>query len=212
MRRSRALHHLDDLVAAAGRLAAPGSIVSLPVRSLWVSGALADGAAELEVVQVAVALDMPADDLPLHLEPAGAQHWANAAGVATKPVTLLWRSTRAPLRTAGLERPLQVWDSATGRVDAALDALAEGAADVLREVEPPAEQLLAGLEADRDVSCARCGGPPPRTPSAGGRRAASTASPTRCGRCRAATSSCSTPSKEFAHSAKGTGRNARRAG
>ena len=153
MHRSRAAHHVDALVArCAARHEHPGPVPLLPVVALAVFGALADGADDLEVVDLAVVVDLPEDAVPWGCPPTGAQHWAQATGAARLPVRPVWRSSRGPRANHRVVRPLTVWTAAGGPRPDVLAALRDGSAGPLRDAAVAAPEAARTLAAERDLA------------------------------------------------------------
>lgn len=155
MKWTRAVHHLQALADSCGRAAAqPSAIFSLHVEQLWVFADALDAPAELDVVAVALGVDLPAADVAWQSTPQGAEHWANATGLAKAPVVAFWRSVHVPVWNHQIERPLLLWDVGSGVREAAMDALAAAdlaAVEALREPAPATAELLARLESEQQV-------------------------------------------------------------
>ncbi|RJK96413.1 DUF7711 family protein [Vallicoccus soli] len=155
MKPSRAAHHVRTLAEACAAMAGrPATIFPLRVQELWVWGGALEPGRDVERVGVALAVDLPAADVPWLGEPKGAQHWADATRMSRTPFTPRWRSVHAPVWNHRVERPLLVWDAPGGPREDALGALAEGAAQALRAPAPPPDALRDRLERERAVSLA----------------------------------------------------------
>mgnify|MGYP003525246650 FL=1 len=117
-------------------MAAPSPIFQLRVTELWVTGDILGPPRDLESVTVVLGVDLPVEDVAWWTEPAGSQHWANAARLATNPVLPWWRSTRAPVFNHRIQRPALVWDAADGVHEETVTAI-EAGRGVEVAIEPP---------------------------------------------------------------------------
>ncbi|MBC6449853.1 DUF7711 family protein [Actinokineospora xionganensis] len=153
MKRVRALHHLRTVAETCADMATrPQSIFPLRVRELWAAGEILEPVDELDAVTIALVVDLPVDDVAWLTEPSGAQHWANAAKLQTAPVTVRWRSARAPVWNHVLRRPALVWDVDNGIAEATLDAIGDGHTAAVRLDEPSADLMGRRLADDLAVS------------------------------------------------------------
>ena len=151
MQWTRAVHHLETLAETCAEMATrPASIFPLPVTHLWAVGPVLDGPGELEVVEVALGVDLAAVEVAWGCEPPPAQHWANATRLSRLPLRPWWRSTRVPVWNHHIERPLLLWSVTDGVRDEALAALVGGTAD--RDLPPTPDELRSRLLAEAAVS------------------------------------------------------------
>jgi hypothetical protein len=132
--------------------AVPSTIFSIRVTQLWAVGEILGPVRDLEMVTVALAVDLPVDEVAWWTEPPGARHWAHATRLSTSPVEVWWRSACAPVWNHRIHRPVLVWDDADGIRREALDALRDGAGEALRPAAPRAEESRARLLAELGVS------------------------------------------------------------
>jgi hypothetical protein len=150
MKRSRALHHLHALAEACAAMAErPSSIFPLQVIGLWAVDEVLEPVDSVEVLVVALQVDLPSDATPWFCAPPGATHWAHAVRLPKLPIVAHWRSVRAPVWNHELVRPLLVWSAQDGMHDPALAALVgpdRAALDALRGPVPTPEQLRERLE------------------------------------------------------------------
>jgi hypothetical protein len=150
MKRSRALHHLHALAEACATMAErPSSIFPLQVIGLWAAGEVLEPVDTVEVLVVALQVDLPPEATPWLCAPPGATHWANAVRLPKLPIVAHWRSVHASVWNHHLVRPLLVWSVQGGVRDPALAALAgpdRDALDALRGPAPTPEQLRERLE------------------------------------------------------------------
>jgi hypothetical protein len=153
VKRIRALHHLRTVAETCADMATrPESIFPLRVRELWAAGEILEPVDDLDAVTIALVVDLPVDDVAWLTEPSGAQHWAFAAKLQTAPVTVRWRSARAPVWNHVLRRPALIWDLDNGIAESTLDAIADGDTSEVRLEEPPADIATQRLADDLAVS------------------------------------------------------------
>jgi hypothetical protein len=150
MRWKRGVAHLMELAQQAAEL--PSSFSPFRVVELWAVGELLGAPRDLEVIEVAVVVDLP--EVPWLTEPVGAQHWANATRASRNPIVLFWRSAAAPVWNHHIERPVLVWSAAEGIVEPARVALAAGTAELLRPPAPTGPELDERLAGELSVSLA----------------------------------------------------------
>ena len=130
----------------------PSSIFPLRVVELWAAGDVLGRARDLDEVTVALAVDLPVDEVPWLGQPPGAQQWANATRLSRNPIVGLWRSVHAPVWNHRIDRPALVWDAENGVAEQTLAALHEGAGERVRIPAPSAEQRHARLAEELAVS------------------------------------------------------------
>jgi hypothetical protein len=156
MKRSRALHHLHALAGECAAMAErPVSIFPLQVVGLWAAGGALEPVDDVEVLVVALQVDLPPEATPWFCAPPGATHWAHAVRLPKLPIVAHWRSVHAPVWNHELVRPLLVWSAQHGVHDPALAALAgpdPAALDALRGPVATPEQLRERLEQEVLVS------------------------------------------------------------
>lgn len=158
MKWSRAVHHLEELAdTCAGMSGRPATIFPLRVTQLWVFGDVLTNREDLDLVQVALVVDLPVGDVAWLCQPAGAEHWSNATSLTRNPMLAVWRSKRAPVWNHRIERPLLIWDESVDiSTDAhptdAISALREGTAGPLRLPTPTPEEMRARLESELATS------------------------------------------------------------
>jgi hypothetical protein len=145
---ARAVHHLTDLAEKCGGTPS----FALRVVELWALGDILGAPRELEVVNVALAVDLPVHDVPWLSEPSGADHWTNFTRVAKNPILPLWRSVHAPVWNHRICRPALIWSAAEGVQEKALAALHEGHGEQVRIAEPTPDALTQRLDDELAVS------------------------------------------------------------
>jgi hypothetical protein len=113
-------------------------------------GAVLDAPADVDVVQVAFALNLPPDELTWCAQPQSCVGLPHLLEIDKAPVEWYWRPALWPVSNHLIDRPLRIW-SLDGPDAAALDALERGEAETLRLPAPTQaearEQLTAELEA-----------------------------------------------------------------
>ncbi|GAA2720433.1 MULTISPECIES: hypothetical protein [Streptomyces] len=125
-----------------------------PLVAVYVFGpVLDDPGNDVEVVQVAFALDMPAAQLPWGVEPPACAALAERLGVTKAPVHRVWRSADRHIANHVIRRPLRIW-SVAGSDETALDALAHQQAEPLRADDPDPAQAHAQRASERGESLA----------------------------------------------------------
>jgi hypothetical protein len=121
-------------------------------------GPVLESAAEVDAVDLAFVLSLPAEELPWFAEPQSLLGLPSLLEIDKAPVRWYWRPSVWPVANHLIHRPLRVW-SPDGPDETALDALERGQAEHLRMPSPNAEQqreqvsveLAASLSHLRDV-------------------------------------------------------------
>jgi hypothetical protein len=155
MKWTRAVSHLELLAQTCAEMATrPVNIFPLRVNQLWTFGDMLGPVGDIRSVPVALAVDLPADDVPWFCEPPGAQHWASATRLTKNPIWPFWRSVRAPVWNHRIIAPVLVWDSTDGVADEAIAAIRDGRAETVRSPVPTADELRDRLADELRVSLA----------------------------------------------------------
>lgn len=145
------MHYLADLAQkCAERAELPENIRGLPVVQLWAFGDVLGAPQEVEVVQVALVVDLP--EVPWLSEPHGSEHWANATRMAKNPIAAVWRSVDAPVWNHFVDRPARIWSVEDGVAESALVAIRDGKGAELRLPEPSPDQLRERLDGEMALS------------------------------------------------------------
>jgi hypothetical protein len=142
---SRAVHHVEELARTCAAMTG-SPVFRLPVVQLWAVGDVLGTPRDLDRVTVAIAVDLPVDDVPWLSEPVGAEHWAHATRVAKNPIRALWRSSRVPIWNHGIVRPALVWDATNGVAEETLRALRDGRGEEVRTPAPNPDDLRKRLD------------------------------------------------------------------
>jgi hypothetical protein len=106
---------------------------------------------DLRVVDVALVLDLPAEEVTWWALPSETSWFVMVLRLDKVPVRVQWRPSVWPVWNHAIRRPVRIW-SLNGGVDGeALDALSAGQAERFRRLAPDpseeAEQLAVELEA-----------------------------------------------------------------
>ena len=151
---SRAVHHLESLAQSCAHMATqPTAIFPLRVTQMWAVGDILGPERDLDVVTVALCVDLAVEEVAWWSEPTGAQHWANASRLAKNPILPWWRSAHGPVWNHRIDRPALVWeDDATGVREETLAAVREGRGEEFRIPAPTAEELRTRLQDELRVS------------------------------------------------------------
>jgi hypothetical protein len=153
MKWARAVHHLESLAQTCAEMATrPASIYPLRVTQMWAVGDILGPERDLEIVTVALCVDLPIDEVAWWCEPPGAQHWSNATRLAKNPVLPWWRSSRGPVWNHRIDRPALVWDDADGVQEDTLAALRAGRGESVRITAPTPQELRTRLHDELVVS------------------------------------------------------------
>jgi hypothetical protein len=149
MKRSTAMSRLTDVVDGLDRAAEwPGTTVT----AAYVFGALLDGDASLDRVEIALVVAEPPEVVSWMSRPAHLEALATLLRFTKLPLSWRWRPAEWPVWNHEVDRAVRVWTAAGGRDQRALDALAAGELEQVT-IEGPAstEELVAELLVERDV-------------------------------------------------------------
>jgi hypothetical protein len=105
----------------------------------YVFGTVLEHGADVDVVQMAFVLNLPAEELTWCAEPQSCIGLPHLLEIDKAPVRWYWRPALWPVANHLIHRPLRVW-SLDGPDATALDALERGDADNLRLPAPGADQ------------------------------------------------------------------------
>ncbi|HEY4458599.1 MAG TPA: hypothetical protein VGN81_30080 [Pseudonocardiaceae bacterium] len=107
---------------------------------------------DIEQIPVALAVDLPGDEVAWRTEPLGAEHWANATRLSRNPFVVRWRSVHAPVWNHEIERPVLFWDAENGVDEGALDGVRAGAP--VRPIEPSDDEFVRRMSTELATSLA----------------------------------------------------------
>lgn len=150
VKRSTAINRLGDVADALDRAVQwPGP----PVVAAYVFGAVLDRVSELEVVQLALVVDEPPEDVPWMSRPARLEALASLCRFDKLPMSWRWRPAEWPVWNHEISRAVRFWSSGGGRDDVALSALADVSRSGAPVEEPGSPEALARqLTIERDIS------------------------------------------------------------
>lgn len=150
---ARAVHHVELAAEECQRLAGL-PLVSVPARvtQLWAFGDMLGPRRDLDVVTVALSVDLPVDEVPWLCHPPAAEHWLRMTRLPKNPVRVRWRSALAPVWNHEIRRPLLVWEGGTGLVEEAMVVLREGHGEDAGLAEPTLGELIARVEQELAIS------------------------------------------------------------
>lgn len=134
------MHHLRELAASCADVH-DQPMYRFRVKQMWAFGEILDEPRDLDLVQVALAVDLPVAEVPWLSEPAGTEHWANSTRLSKNPIRAFWRSVEAPVWNHCIERPALLWDAANGLVEETFAALHDGRGSEVRSAPPAAAEL-----------------------------------------------------------------------
>jgi hypothetical protein len=135
-------------------LGRPPEIYRIRVRQLWTFGEMLGAERDVEGVPVALAVDLPVDEVAWLTEPGGTEHWANATRLNRNPFVVRWRSVHAPVWNHEIERPVMFWDAEDGIAESVLDALREGEGERVRTEAPSEDEFEQRMDAELATSLA----------------------------------------------------------
>jgi hypothetical protein len=150
VKRSTAINRLSDVADALDRA---GQWPGPPVVAAYVFGAVLDPVSELEVVQLALVVDEPPEDVPWMSRPARLEALASLCRFDKLPMSWRWRPAEWPVWNHEISRAVRFWSSGEGRDEAVLRALADARVNGLRFEQPGGpEEMGRQLTIERDAS------------------------------------------------------------
>jgi hypothetical protein len=152
---ARAVHHVEAAAEECQRLhGLPPVSVPVQVTQLWAIGDVLGQPRDLEVVTVALSVDLPVDEVPWRSQPPAAEHLLKMTRLPKNPVRVRWRSARAPVWNHEIRRPLLVWEASIGLIEEAIMALGQGHGEAAGLPDPTPEELTARVERELAISLA----------------------------------------------------------
>lgn len=124
------------------------------VAAAYAFGDLLDGAAEVEWVQVAFVVNLPAEELSWGAEPDGCGWLVDMLRLDKTPVDRYWRPVGSPVTNHLIARPLRIWSADDGVDEQALHALSAGSCESLRLASPPLREAEDQLTTELAASLA----------------------------------------------------------
>ncbi len=150
VKRSAAINRLADVADAldrAGQWPGPRMVAA------YVFGAVLDPVSELEVVQLALVVDEPPEELAWMSRPASLGALASLCRSDKRPVSWRWRPAAWPVSNHEISRAVRFRSVVEGRDEAALRALADAHVNDQMVEQPGSRAELARQVAiERDVS------------------------------------------------------------
>jgi hypothetical protein len=107
---------------------------------------------ELDAVDVALVLGLPAAELPWGVETPGCTSLAHLLRLDKAPVSRRWRPAEWPVANHEIRRPMPIWSREDGVQTAALDALSERRPEPFRLAEAADDVLAAQLAHELEAS------------------------------------------------------------
>lgn len=142
MKYSTAVARLRSLAAELDRLA--GFDDDFLLEEAWVFGELLDGPDGVDVVFLALVVDLPAEEVTWCARPAPAEALASLLRFEKYPLRWFWRPTVWPVWNHAVDRAVRFWSKVGGTDAETLDGLAYRRLDDLRFVAPPDAEALRG--------------------------------------------------------------------
>ena len=96
------------------------------LKAVYAFGEVLDGADPLDAVQVAVAINLPPEEVPWESSPEGADWLANELRLSKGGFMYFWRSYLDPVWNHYIRGPVRIWSVAGGPDVQALAALEAG--------------------------------------------------------------------------------------
>lgn len=109
---------------------------------------------DLDAVNVALVLGLPAAELPWGVETPGCASLAHLLRLDKAPVLRRWRPAEWPVANHEIRRPMPIWSRDGGVQTTALDALAERRAEPFRLPDPDDDRLAAQVTRELETSAA----------------------------------------------------------
>jgi hypothetical protein len=121
------------------------------VVAAYVYGELLRGPEELELLQIALVVDLPPHEVTWLAEPPAAAAFAEVIGLGRAAVEWWWRPVLWPVWNHEIRGPVRFW-SLDGLDDAALEAIAQRRLAELHRLVPSAAEELEQLEEELSAS------------------------------------------------------------
>jgi hypothetical protein len=151
MKFSTAIGRLRAITAELDRIA--GFDEDFLLEEAWVFGELLDRPDQLDVVSLALVVDLPVEEVTWYARPAPAEALTSLLRFEKYPLRWFWRPTVWPVWNHAIDRAVRFWSKGTGADTTALEALADRRPDALTVVAPPdAEALRGQLLIDHDAA------------------------------------------------------------
>lgn len=109
---------------------------------------------DLDAVNVALVVGLPAAELPWGIETPGCTSLAHLLRLDKAPVLRRWRSAEGPVANHEIRRPILIWSREGGVQTAALDAVAERRAEPFRLTDADDDALAEQISRELETSTA----------------------------------------------------------
>jgi len=153
MKWATAVGQVERMVDECARMAGAGPTSSqCPVVQLWVTGSLLGAPRDVDWVDLAIAVDLPAEKLPWGCTPRAARAWSDLTRMSKNPISASWRSIHAPLWNHDIDAAVLVWDSESGARPAALGAIKAGDGRRHALVRPSGEEYVTRIQDELRIS------------------------------------------------------------
>jgi hypothetical protein len=139
---STAVGRLRAITAELDRLA--GFDEAFLLEEAWVFGEVLDTPNQLDVVSLALVVDLPPEEVTWWARPAPAEALTSLLRFEKYPLRWFWRPTVWPVWNHAIDRAVRFWSKGAGADTPALDALASRRLDDLTVVAPPGDEALRG--------------------------------------------------------------------
>ena len=154
MRHRRAVEKLRILAETCERVKLFWFDTEPFLRAVYAFGEVLDGADPLDAVQVAVAINLPPEEVPWQSTPKGADWLADELRLSKGGFMYFWRSYLDPAWNHYIRGPVRIWSIDGGPDEQALAALAAGDSGSLQPARPdPVDERLQ-LRDDLDAALA----------------------------------------------------------
>jgi len=143
MRYKRAVEKLQILAEACDRMKLFWVDTEPFLKAVYAFGEVVDGADPLEAVQVAVAINLPPEEVPWESSPQGADWLADELRLSKGGFVYFWRSYLDPVWNHHIRGPVRIWSVDGGSDEQALATLeARDFGSLNRLVPEPADERL----------------------------------------------------------------------
>ena len=121
--------------------------------AVYVFGPVLDNPGEdLDALNVALVVGLPAAELPWGIETPGCTSLAHLLRLDKEPIVRRWRPEEWPVANHEIRRPMLVWSREDGVQASALDGLVERRAEPFRLADPDRDALSEQISRELEVS------------------------------------------------------------
>ena len=158
MRYKRAVEKLQILAETCERVKIFWFDTEPFLKAVYAFGEVLDGADPLDDVQVAVAINLPPDEVPWESSPEGTDWLANELRLSKGGFMYFWRSYLDPIWNHYIRGPVRIWSVDGGPDERALAALEARDFGSLKRLIPGPADGQAQLRGDLDAALAHLRG------------------------------------------------------